>query len=191
MQVAMKEASARRAAERGWPAFIPAFTPPKIGGLDPMSHVRKYFDQYRTMLEAAGHADAVVKRALNWSTHTYQCVHLAPSDDQARAEVEIILRAYQDAVEQELIHNRRAEELSGVKIPEAPNALSEDWIATWCLHGSPETVAAKLLPYAELGIGNVLGGFTTGPLTAERLRLADQSLELLAKDVMPLFRDAP
>lgn len=33
MPVAMKEASARRAAVNAWPAFIPAFTPPKIGGL--------------------------------------------------------------------------------------------------------------------------------------------------------------
>ena len=64
MPVAMKEASARRAAENGWPAFIPAFTPPQIGGLDPLTHVKKYFEVYRALLGAAGHSKNV------WQTHS-------------------------------------------------------------------------------------------------------------------------
>lgn len=190
MPVAMKESSARRAAENGWPAFIPAFTPPKIGGTEPFSHVLKYFTVYRDLLLAAGHSDEVVKSALSWSTHTYQCVHLAPTDDQAREEVEIILKAYQAAIERELVYNKRAEEISDAKIHPAPDALSEDWIGTWCLYGSPETVAEHLRPYAELGIGNILGGYTTGPLTEQRLKFANQSLDLMAREVMPQFRSA-
>ena len=188
MPVAMKEASARRAAENGWPAFIPAFTPPKIGGTEPFTHVHKYFTAYRTMLEAAGHPAEVVADALSWSTHTYQAVHLAETDEQARDELMVILRAYQDAVEREAEFNARAEsDSANVKTDRTPDALSEDWIATWCLHGSPETVVEHLRPYADLGIGNILCGTLTGPMSEERLRLGDQTLDLLSRRVMPAF----
>ncbi|RST30664.1 LLM class flavin-dependent oxidoreductase [Sphingomonas ginkgonis] len=190
MPVAMKEASARRAAENGWPAFIPAFTPPQIGGTEPLKHVTRYFTTYRDMLLAAGHPEATVADALSWTTHTYQCVHLAESDEQARAELETILRAYQDAVEREAAFNRRAEsDTANTKTDRTPDALSEDWIATWCLYGSPDTVAEHLRPYAELGIGNILCGTTTGPLTDERLRLANQTVRLLGEKVIPRFAE--
>src|SRR5205823_5256692 len=91
MPVAMKEASARRAAVNGWPAFIPGFTPPQIYGLDPYSHVKKYFDTYKSLLLEAGHDEETTRNALSWSTHTYQAVHLAETDEQAREELEIIL----------------------------------------------------------------------------------------------------
>src|SRR4030095_5976511 len=45
--VAMREASAQRAATNGGPAFIPAFTPPQIYGSEPYTHVKKYFDRYK------------------------------------------------------------------------------------------------------------------------------------------------
>jgi alkanesulfonate monooxygenase SsuD/methylene tetrahydromethanopterin reductase-like flavin-dependent oxidoreductase (luciferase family) len=186
MPVAMKEASARRAAENGWPAFIPAFTPPNIGGTEPFVHVKKYFDVYRGLLENAGHPAATVAAALDWTTHTYQCVHVAETDEQAREELEVILRAYQAAVEREAEFNARAESNDeNRKTDRTPNALSDDWIGTWCLYGSPETVVEHLRPYRDLGIGNVLCGTTTGPLTEERLRLGNQTLDLISSKVMP------
>jgi alkanesulfonate monooxygenase SsuD/methylene tetrahydromethanopterin reductase-like flavin-dependent oxidoreductase (luciferase family) len=189
MPVAMKETSARRAAENGWPAFIPAFTPPKIGGTEPMTHVSKYFKIYRDMLEAAGHSAEVVRDALSWSTHTYQLVHVAESDDQARDEMMTILRAYQDAIEREAAFNARAEtDGANKKTDRTPDALTEDWIGTWCLYGSPETVVEHLRPYADLGIGNILCGTLTGPLTDERLRLGNQTVDLLSTRVMPELR---
>lgn len=189
MPVAMKEASARRAAVNGWPAYIPAFTPPQIGGTEPFKHVKKYFDVYRAMLDEAGHDSAVIASALDWTTHTYQVVHVAESDDQARQELEIILRSYQDAVEREAAFNARAEsDSANTKTDRTPNALSDDWIGTWCLYGSPETVIQHLQPYADLGIGNILCGTTTGPLTEQRLRLGNQTLDLLASKVMPAFK---
>ena len=192
MPVAMKESSARRAAENGWPAFIPAFTPPQIGGREPFKHVEKYFTAYRSMLESAGHDEAVVRDALSWSTHTYQCVHLAESDEQARDELIEILTAYQAAVDREAEFNKKAEaSAENKKTDQAPLALTEDWIATWCLYGSPETVAEHLQPYAELGIGNILCGFHTGPLTERRAELGNRSLRLLAERVMPRFARKP
>ncbi|BBF72040.1 LLM class flavin-dependent oxidoreductase [Sphingomonas bisphenolicum] len=189
MPVAMKEASARRAAENGWPAFIPAFTPPQIGGTEPMKHVAKYFSVYRQMLDEAGHSPEVIASALDWTTHTYQCVHVAETDGQAREELEVILRSYQDAIEREAEFNARAEsDSANKKTDRTPNALTEDWIGTWCLYGSPETIVEHLKPYEELGIGNILCGTTTGPLTEERLRLGDQTLRLLSEKVMPAFK---
>jgi alkanesulfonate monooxygenase SsuD/methylene tetrahydromethanopterin reductase-like flavin-dependent oxidoreductase (luciferase family) len=188
MPVAMKEASMRRAAENGWPAFIPAFTPPQIGGTEPMKHVQKYFGAYRTALEAAGHTAAVVADALSWSTHTYQCVHVAESDDQATDELHEILTAYQQAVEREAEFNTRAEsDQANRKTDNTPNALTEDWIGTWTLSGSPKTICEKLAPYAALGIGNILCGTLTGPLTERRLALSDQTIGLISREVMPHF----
>jgi len=188
MPVAMKEASARRAARHGWPAFIPAFTPPQIGGTEPFSHVKKYFDVYRTMLDEEGHDDATIRSALDWTTHTYQAVHVAETDEQARDELMVILRSYQDAIEREAEFNARAEsDEANRKTDRTPNALTEDWIGTWCLYGSPETVIEHLRPYEQLGIGNILCGTLTGPLTEERLRLGNQTLDLIARKVMPAF----
>ena len=191
MPVAMKENSARRAARHGWPAFIPAFTPPKIGGTEPFTHVKKYFDIYKGLLLEAGHSDEVVKDALSWTTHTYQAVHVAETDEQAREELMVILRSYQDAIEREAEFNARAEnDEANTKTDRTPNALTDDWIGTWCLYGSPETVIEHLRPYAELGIGNVLCGTTTGPLTDERLRLANQTLDLMGSKVIPALKGA-
>jgi len=189
MPVAMKEASARRAAVNGWPAFIPAFTPPQIGGTEPFTHVSKFFGIYKAMLLEAGHDDAVVAAALDWTTHTYQVVHVADSDDQARDELEVILRSYQAAIDREAEYNARAEtDSANTKTDRTPNALTDDWIGTWCLYGSPETVAEHLQPYADLGIGNVLCGTTTGPLTEQRLAFANQTIALLSSRVMPRFQ---
>lgn len=191
MPVAMKEASARRAAVNGWPAFIPAFTPPKIGGTEPFSHVQRYFGAYKAMLLDAGHTEDTIRDALSWTTHTYQVVHVAETDEQAREETLVILRAYQDAIERENAFNARAEgDAANTKTDRTPDALSEDWIATWCLYGSPETVVEHLQPYAALGIGNILCGTTTGPLTEERLRLGDQTLRLMADRVIPVLASA-
>lgn len=191
MPVAMKQASARRAAENGWPAFIPAFTPPNIGGTEPLKHVTKYFTFYRDLLLAAGHDEATVKDALSWTTHTYQCVHIAESDDQAREELEVILRAYQATVDREKYFNDQAErDAANHKTDETPLALTDDWISTWCLFGSPKTVREHLEPYAELGIGNILCGTTTGPLDAQRLEWGNRTLEMMSRDVMPHFKGA-
>ena len=56
------------------------------------------------------------------------------------------------------------------------------------MYGSPETVAEELERHQQLGIGNVLLGFTNGPLTEERLRLSQQSISLFADQILPRFR---
>lgn len=189
MPVAMKDSSITRAAVNGWPAFIPAFTPPQIGGTEPLTHVQKYFSKYHEQLLAAGHAEEVVADALSWTTHSYQAVHLAPTDEQAREEVLDILGSYQEAIDREAAFNARAEaDEANRKTDRTGNALSEEWMATWCLYGSPGTVIRKLRAYQEIGIGNILCGTVTGPLTEKRLKYANQTLRLLAEHVMPAFK---
>jgi len=190
MTVALKDASIHRAAERAWPAFIPAFSPPSITGLEPYNHVSKHFAKYLAALKSYEHSDTSIARALEWTTHSYQCVHVAATDAQAREELMWILEKYQASIEREHVFNKRAEELSGINLPDPPNALSEEWISTWCVYGSPETVAAELAKYCDLGIGNVLMGFTNGPLTPERFALTQSSMRLFASDVMPRLKQA-
>jgi alkanesulfonate monooxygenase SsuD/methylene tetrahydromethanopterin reductase-like flavin-dependent oxidoreductase (luciferase family) len=60
-------------------------------------------------------------------------------------------------------------------------------MATWCLYGCPATVIDKLRAYQQVGIGNILCGTVTGPLTEKRLAYADQTLRLLAEHVIPAF----
>ena len=188
MPVAMRESSMQRAAQNGWPAFIPAFAPPVPASTEPFVHLSRYFTLYRDALLAAGHSDAQVKHALSWTTHTYQCVHVADSDAQAEDELHQILHAYKHAIDREHTFNKRAEAISGVDLQPHPDCFSEAWIKTWCLHGSPKTVTEELAHHKELGIGNILMGFTNGPLTAERLRLGNQSMQLIADKVMPQLR---
>jgi len=125
---------------------------------------------------------------LDWTTHTYQCVHVAETDAQARRELEFIVDQYQQAIDRERPYNKRAEQISGVDLSSAPDARSENWIKAWCLYGSPETVASELRRYAATGVGNVLLSFTNGPFSAERWRLSQQSIRLFADEVMPQFK---
>ncbi|MFG1599534.1 hypothetical protein ACGEDA_11325, partial [Klebsiella quasipneumoniae] len=41
--VALRETSMQRAADNGWPAFIPAFTPPIPASNDPFGQLTHYF----------------------------------------------------------------------------------------------------------------------------------------------------
>ena len=188
MPVALRESSMERAAQNGWPTFIPAFTPPVPASAEPFEHLQRYFTRYRDALMAAGHSPEVLEHCLSWTTHTYQCVHVAPTDEQAEEELQLILKAYKTAIDREYAFNKRAEKISGVELHPHPDCFSAEWIKTWCLHGSPDTVAAELQKHRDLGIGNVLMGFTNGPLTEERLKYTRQSIELFARDVKPRFQ---
>jgi alkanesulfonate monooxygenase SsuD/methylene tetrahydromethanopterin reductase-like flavin-dependent oxidoreductase (luciferase family) len=188
MSVALRPSSVERAAAKAQPAFIPAFTPPALDDGQPMMHLRKHFAAYRDALEAAGHPEEAVTRALEWTTHTYQQVHVAPTDAQAEDEFHLLVQQYQESVEREHAANVEAERLSGVQLRPPPKALDPGWQRTWCVWGSPQTVSDHIAEVADLGIGNVLGGFLGGPLTAERRALGKQSLDLFASEVMPKFQ---
>ena len=188
MSVAARPSSVERAAKNAQPAFILAFTPPVIDSGNAYEEVKKNFSIYRNALEAAGHSDEAVKAALEWTTHSYQHVHIAETDEQAAAEMDIILEQYQETVEREHAANKAAEQISGVDLRPTPDARTEGYKGTWCLYGSPETVAAELQKYADLGIGNVLMAVMGGPLTEERRRFTAQTMRLFSERVQPLLQ---
>jgi alkanesulfonate monooxygenase SsuD/methylene tetrahydromethanopterin reductase-like flavin-dependent oxidoreductase (luciferase family) len=187
MSVALRPASVQRAAEKGQPAFIPAFTPPTLDDGDPLPHLRRYFTAYREALEAAGHPQERVDFALEWTTHTYQHVHVAETDAQAEDEFGQIIDLYQAAVEREHAANKAAERISDVELGPVHDGRNPGWQKTWCLWGSPSTVADHLAEVRDVGIGNVLGGFLGGTLTPERVAWGKRSMELFSTDVMPKF----
>ncbi|GAA0300434.1 LLM class flavin-dependent oxidoreductase [Kineococcus aurantiacus] len=191
MPVAARPSSTERAARLGQPAFILNFLPPQqMTPENPFEVFAESYQRYRTALEAQGHPQAVVDHALDWTTHSYQYVHLAETDEQAEAELDVLLGQYQRTVEREFVANKKAEAISGVDLREPTDGTTPEWKRVWCLHGSPETVTAKLKEYADLGVGNLLGGFMGGPLTPERRRATDQSMRLFAERVMPNFRNS-
>jgi alkanesulfonate monooxygenase SsuD/methylene tetrahydromethanopterin reductase-like flavin-dependent oxidoreductase (luciferase family) len=188
MGVALREASIQRAVRYGWSAFIPDFVPPFPGDNSPSPKFLESLNAYRDALNGSDHSQALKAELLEWTTHTYQCVHVAETDAQARRELEFIIDQYQQAIDRERPYNKRAEQISGVDLPAAPDARSETWIKPWCLYGSPETVTAELGRYADTGVGNVLLSFTNGPFSEERWRLSQQSVRLFADEVMPHFK---
>ena len=188
MGVALRETSIQRAVTNGWSAFIPDFVPPFLDGNQPSPKFLESLATYRDAMSQSNHPQAVIDECVSWTTHTYQCVHVAETDAQARRELEFIVGEYQRAIDREHPFNKRAEHISGVDLPLPPDARSENWIKAWCLYGSPETVRAELQHYADTGVGNVLLSFTNGPFTDERWRLAQQSIQLFAAEVMPHFQ---
>jgi alkanesulfonate monooxygenase SsuD/methylene tetrahydromethanopterin reductase-like flavin-dependent oxidoreductase (luciferase family) len=114
-------------------------------------------------------------------------VHIAETDEQASREMDILLDQYQASIDQESINNKRAERISGVSLPSQPHARTHGWKDTWCLYGSPDTVISTLKEYERLGIGNILGGFQGGPLTAQRREFTQQTMDLFSSRVMPQF----
>lgn len=189
MYVAQRPESVARAARLAAPVFLPGFTPPHFAGGDPVPHVRKYLSNYLDALHAAGHPQEAIDRALEWTTVTYQFVHVAESDERADAELKAILADYQEQIGREHAANKGAEAVMGVPLRDPEVVRSQAWQDTWCLWGSPDTVARQVRQYADLGIGNLLCGFMGGPTTPERVRLGNRSLELFATEVMPRFQD--
>lgn len=190
MGVALRDTSIARAARYGWPAFIPNFIPPAPEYGRPSAGLIEYLGKYRDALLSAGHPEEVSDEALSWVSHTYQCCHVAETDAQAAEELEEILTAYQEAIDRELINNAKAEEISGVTVRRAADARSDEWKRTWTISGSPDTVAEYMREFQRLGIGNVIMGFTTGPLTPRRLELGNRSMRLFADRVIPQLQTA-
>jgi alkanesulfonate monooxygenase SsuD/methylene tetrahydromethanopterin reductase-like flavin-dependent oxidoreductase (luciferase family) len=188
MGVAFRESSIDRAAKHGFSAFVPGYrTDEDVQGEPPKVFVSN-LAKYRQALAAAGHSAELEAECLGWTTHTRQCVHVAETDKQAREELQFILEQYQAAIDREAPFNKAAEAISGVDLPPPPDALSQNWIDTWCLWGSPGKVKEELQTYADLGVGNVLCSFTNGPATERRWSLAEQSRDLFAREVMPHFK---
>ena len=187
MSVASRPSSTERAAKLAQSAFILNFAPPNMEPEDPFAVFKQSFETYRNALESAGHSQEVVDRCLEWTTHSYQFVHVAETDEQAQEELDIQLEQYQACIVREHAANKAAEAISGVDLRDPPDARTDGWKRVWTLAGSPETVIEHLQPYADLGVGNISGGFLGGPLTPERTKFTEQSMRLFSEKVIPHF----
>jgi alkanesulfonate monooxygenase SsuD/methylene tetrahydromethanopterin reductase-like flavin-dependent oxidoreductase (luciferase family) len=178
MGVAMRDASIERAAAQGWPVFVFG------GGPD----ARRRLRLYREHLSAAGHTPEVLAHCMGWTTHTFVSAVVADTDEQAydAMKANIALEGQRRArsagfqqTARELMHvpPPARVDFGDLTDPERPEYL----------YGSPDTVAAKLAPYVELGFGNILLCFDGSFASAERRKVTDRSMRLFAEEVLPRF----
>jgi alkanesulfonate monooxygenase SsuD/methylene tetrahydromethanopterin reductase-like flavin-dependent oxidoreductase (luciferase family) len=152
---------------------------------------RRTFEQFRAACDRAGYTAAPGQ--MGWGVPIY----VAETDRQAREEFEPQLWYF--------VRNLlKGVQLSPPGYTSAKSALAMlknrkyfiSELSTWdeierggyAIVGSPQTVRQKLERYLkELGVGVVLTGCQTGAASHEQTR---KSMELLAREVLPHFREA-
>lgn len=187
MAVAQRDASIQRAARRGWPVML--------GNSDKTGARLR---AHREGLAAAGHSADVLRHCATWSTVTYFSCVVAETDAEAQAQLEIALGEL--AERQKWTDRQRARAYAFTDEPdpaatEPPKLgdipLSQAISQTSYLWGSPETVAAKLQPLAELGVGNVMVNFREGLGAPSDPAVVQRSMRLFADEVIPRFAAVP
>jgi alkanesulfonate monooxygenase SsuD/methylene tetrahydromethanopterin reductase-like flavin-dependent oxidoreductase (luciferase family) len=183
--VAVRDQSITRAAKNGWPVFCPV--------IDGMDGFRKRMQLYRSELAAAGHPTEVVADCLEWTALNVNAVTVAETDELAEKLMRDSWASHIEAMDRLERRTRvRAREIDGVGGDFRPFAKDfEESLRNRCLFGSPDTVAAELERWSELGIGNVLMSFNVGTYGQERREYQERSIDLFAAEVLPRVRDIP
>ena len=180
MGVAGRESSILRAARRGWPVFVGAF-----------DQGWRSLRAYRQELAEAGHSPEVLAHCMEWTTVTFQGMFVAETEEKAFESMLKTMTGHERHIQRQTPFIRKAEEIGNVsqeQVRVRPPANSEPYYSRFCLWGSPETVAAKLQGYADVGIGNVLMSFNNGLHDEERVQSAQESITLFATEVMPRLK---
>ncbi|KPI11985.1 luciferase family protein [Actinobacteria bacterium OK074] len=178
--VAMREQSIVRTARNGWPAFLVSF-----GGYD---KVAGRLLAYRRELAAAGHAPEVLARCMDWTTLTLQIVQISDTRERALAELRARLAKLEAHHDRRADLHQRAAEIAGTGTGlRRPDYTSDEYIAQWCVYGTPDEVAEQIRPYADLGIGTVMLSFNNAPYDQEELAATRRSMRLFVDEVMPRF----
>jgi alkanesulfonate monooxygenase SsuD/methylene tetrahydromethanopterin reductase-like flavin-dependent oxidoreductase (luciferase family) len=133
-------------AARGWPVFTAIRDP---------SAAREQIAGYHAALAASGHDAETIRLAREW-TGVGKAVHVAETDEQARAEAEAFF----------------------TKNPSGAIARNVDDMVC----GSPETVARMMRIYAEAGLGLMTCGFL---IDLESLPQLHRSIRLFKEEVIP------
>jgi alkanesulfonate monooxygenase SsuD/methylene tetrahydromethanopterin reductase-like flavin-dependent oxidoreductase (luciferase family) len=182
MGVAARESSIVRAARLGWPVFV--------SDMQGWGALQKY----RQLLAEANHPHEVQAHCMGWTTVTFQGIFVAETDERAFADMLTVMTGHERFNQRQLPFIREAERLGNVSehaVRVRPPANDERYYSRWCIWGSPDTIAARLQRYADVGIGNLLLSFNNGLYDAERRRITDTSLRLFVDEVMPRFHDLP
>ncbi len=142
----LNEAGILDTAARGWAMLTAAKGPEEI---------RRQVSIYHAALMASGHSDETKALALEW-TGVAKAVHVAETDEKARAEAEAYFR----------------------KNPSGAIARRpEDMVC-----GSPETVAREMRAYAASGVGQMITAFL---IDVEDRAMLRRSFSLFQDEVMP------
>jgi alkanesulfonate monooxygenase SsuD/methylene tetrahydromethanopterin reductase-like flavin-dependent oxidoreductase (luciferase family) len=178
MGVAMREQSIRRSAAGGWPVFVFGAGP----------DARRRLRLYREELAAAGHPAQVLEHCMAWTTHTF--VHTVVADTDAKARELMVAKLAHEGRRRERTAPflKKAMDIAGVTAPlrQTFGDLGDPDRPDY-LYGSPDTVAARIQEYADLGIGNILLNFDGNMYTPERHKANEAALKLFAQEVLPRF----
>ena len=158
----------------------------------PISALVQQRESYVKALREAGHAQETIDGLLRqWVVSKH--VHLAETDEQARAEAEGPERWYQDSFS-------RSMRPDGLPVSEAifkqategaERVLRRPWeaiVEDALLVGSPATVRRKVAELQEAGVGELLCWMNFGGIPPEKVR---RSMKLFAEEVMPAFHAQP
>jgi alkanesulfonate monooxygenase SsuD/methylene tetrahydromethanopterin reductase-like flavin-dependent oxidoreductase (luciferase family) len=181
MGVAAKEASILRAAANGWPVFAGGAVSGGWAGLR----------RYREELAAAGHPPEVVARCMDWTTDTFQGIFIADTDEEAFADMMTVMTGHERFNKRQWPYIRAAEKLANVSaVRVRPPANDPAYYRKFCLWGNPDTVAARLRQYDDIGLGNMLLCFNNGLFEPDRRKIGRKTFDLFVKEVMPRFKDS-
>ncbi len=194
-QAGSREASVRNAARRGWAVFITPF----FGEADGWDNLVRWWDIYRSELDAAGHDDETVERCLRWS-----CPRATVAIGNSMEEITAQRMAggggpgagYLDWVRKQLAIEERylgRDPAAGHGGPGGggPPPMVDPFAGPHekgvCM-GTPEMVAEGLADYAELGFSELmLGGLDAG-IGTDRDRTGEHTdLDRFIEEVMPLI----
>lgn len=186
---ARRPAALARAAGNGWPTWVGTFDEG-----DEQSLVQ--LGSYRQALAAAGHPPDVIAECMRWTCWDTMNVCVADTDELAQANA-AKARAERNAMRDVFVARNRtladaipvAEELG--PRPAAPgNGRPADTRRRPEMIGNPDAVARRLQQLSDWGINHVLLRFS-GEWAGETKTIAEQSMRLFAREVMPRFADVP
>ena len=153
------------------------------------------FDQrlraYRERLATVGHSADVQAHCMDWTTHIAPIVIVAETD--AKAEAARAQLPGEIGIDQDHLAKFRQRSLE--LVPDAPMPTRHDFRAgdgpppPLPLVGSPDTVAGRLAPFVDVGVGNVMVSFPAAVDPTVR-KIAETSMRLFADEVMPRFAAA-
>ena len=179
-----RDAAVVTAAENGWPAFLGVF-----GCESPLTN---QIAIYRQALAKADHPPDVVEECLRWCTVDWLTVVVADTDEEAlangektKAEMLAIRQGYIERggpLQGPVMHRAQGQSVS--------NAFALGGDTFGMIAGSPDTISNQVQSLIELGVNHLLLRFI-GEWTGETRSIAEKSMRLFARDVMPRFKGIP
>jgi len=175
IRTASRDSAVVTAAQSGWPAFLGTF------GAE--STLLDQTRLYRRALAEAKHPQEVIDECLRWCTVDWLSVVVADSDAEAMKRADAAKAEFKSTHE---AYAAKHGPLEGPAVKPRPGQALVDMFGT--IAGNPDTVAAKVQELVDIGINHLLVRFI-GDWTATTRPIAEASMRLFAKEVMPRFKD--